>query len=146
MATTQLEIVASTSLADYLAHVLSCQSRVCFLQRDEEDIFNLFQSPGLRQLFADQPERFAHMCQDEHQAEFGHLAQTCQGAYPLQEEAHELAAQPSLALCSSDKFGDHGFGLLCSALELHIWRQVWIFELEVVGEHAEDMRRVFGPA
>src|SRR5260370_29342190 len=106
MATTQLEIVASTPLAYNLAHILSCQGRVCFLQRDEEDIFSLFQLPGLRQFFAGRPERFAHMCQDKHQAEFGHLAQTCQGAYPLQEETHQPAAQPSLALCPAYKLGD----------------------------------------
>src|SRR5260370_36738594 len=104
MATTQLEIVASTSLAYNLAHILSCQSRVCFLQRNEEDIFNLFQLPGLRQFFADRPERFAHLCQDEHQAEFGHLAQTRQGAYPLQEEATKLATWPSLPEDCSDTY------------------------------------------
>src|SRR5260370_22800118 len=86
------------------------------------------------------------MRQEEHQAKLRHLAQAGQDADPLQEEAHKQAAQPSLALCSTDQFNDHGFGLLRPSPELHIWRQVWIFELQVVGEHSKDMGAIFGPA
>src|SRR5258708_17116866 len=146
LAPPHFKIIASTPLAYNLTHILSRQGRVRLLQWKKEDVFGSLQLPGCRQFFADKPERFAHMRKEEHQAKLPHLAQADQDADQLQEEPHKLAAQPSLAVCSTDKFSDHAFGLLRPSPELYIGRQAWIFELQVVGEHSKDMGEIFGPA
>src|SRR5260370_8716629 len=120
MSPPHFKIIASTPLAYNLTHILSRQGRVRLLQCNKEDVFGSLQLPGLRQFFADKPERFAHMRQQEHQAKLRHLAQAGQDADPLQEEAHNLAAQPSLALCPTDRFSTHAFATLPPPPDLHL--------------------------
>src|SRR2546421_705742 len=81
---------------------------------------------GALQFFASVPELFADACQEENEAELGHLAHPDQRTHSLQQETNQQAAQPSFVGCSPGEVGHHSFGLLRSSPELDVRRHSWI--------------------
>ena len=147
MSALHLLFIDGTMVEDDGAHVLSCQSLMQFRQGQEEYVLGSFQASCAHQFLADGPEFFADMCQQQDYAEFWHLTQACQISCTPQEEADPLAIESPLhAGCSLGKLGDHCFGFLRSPLELDVRCKLRIFEVQVVGKRAKDMRGIFSPA
>src|SRR2546421_9797815 len=105
-----------------------------------------FQASGTHQFLTCGDEKAPRLHHEQDNGIFWTLTQACQVAYPPQAEVNELPSETAPFARAPRQFDQHSLRFPRTALELDIRRCIWIDELQVVGEHAEQIRRVLRPA
>src|SRR2546421_1826900 len=101
-----------------------------------------FQASGTHQFLTCGHEKAPRLRHEQDNGIFWTLTQACQVAHSPQAEVDKPSSQPTAFARPPRQFRHHSLRFPRTVLELEIRRGLWIGELQVVGEHAEQIRRV----
>ena len=121
------------------------ESRARLHEIEEENVVGPDEGATLDQRRADRGELSPHRGKPNDQVVLGQFPQSGQRASASESEADDTGAKPAANARTGHQRLDHPRRFRGAAREHGVGRTIWIFEPQVVRQHAQDVARVVGP-